>query len=46
MNNDNQKKRRNRKKAKMNEADIMNNFMKNLQSTHEDVKHIVDPHKT
>jgi hypothetical protein len=33
-----QKKRRARKKAKLNDTDIMNNFMKNLQKSHEEVK--------
>lgn len=43
MNNDGaQKKRRARKKAKMNDADIMNNFMKNLQTSHEEVKQIIE----
>lgn len=30
------KKKRNRKKGKVNEADLMNNFVKNLQSNSED----------
>lgn len=38
----NNKKKRNRKKNKLNDIDIMNNFMKNLQASQDEVKKAFD----